>query len=236
MSSHFDVPKRAAWACLRREDYSRASGLIRAVFTLVAIICLVHKACADQPDGVQRKEAGPPIIALPLDVVEPPRNVPAAQWNSPYCAHWDDGCTDCTRAQPHGKALCQSQNDSLRKGRSSGNQACSRRAIICFKKIKDFYFSSICSIFLKDEFFQDNDGSIVSFGYPYKNNWVTQDNALTPTEEPRDDPRLLIGPAINSVSDNGYFRLDSRRRYSIRSRLYPLGVFGIRCIESYRGK
>ena len=140
--------------CLRREDYSRAWGLIRAVFTLVAIISSVHKACADQPNGVQRKEAGPPIIALPLDVVEPPRNVPAIQWNSPYCGHWDDGCVECRRQTVLAPLKCDEEAPVR-------GHACRRHAIACYEIIDESVFAQICKRFLSEGFIED------ALGYNY---------------------------------------------------------------------
>jgi hypothetical protein len=38
-----------------------------------------------------------PVRMMPLSVVDPPRNVSALQWRSPYCTAWTDGKTLCKR-------------------------------------------------------------------------------------------------------------------------------------------
>jgi hypothetical protein len=48
----------------------------------------------------------PPAIALPLSKVEPARDVPAAQWRSPYCLRWNVGCSECRRASLKSAPSC----------------------------------------------------------------------------------------------------------------------------------
>jgi hypothetical protein len=38
-----------------------------------------------------------PVRIVPQSVAEPPRNVPAAEWKSPYCTEWSDGLSICKR-------------------------------------------------------------------------------------------------------------------------------------------
>jgi hypothetical protein len=71
------------------------------ILVLVAALTPAHAVLAEaQP------RSGPPIIRMPLSQVEPPRNVPAAEWKSPYCTKWNDGCTECTRKSAKSKTTC----------------------------------------------------------------------------------------------------------------------------------
>jgi len=226
MSSHFDIPKRVAWAYLRRKDYSRASGLIRAVFTLVVLISLAHKACADQPDGVQRKEAGPPIIVLPLDVVEPPRNVPAIEWNSPYCGHWDDGCVACRRQTVLAPLKCDEEAPVR------GN-ACRRHAIACYEIIDESVFAQVCKRFLSEGFIE-GDKSPLPRGFPkefqwsYSNNSWTSNAELLPLWIPRGVARVLP-PALGNQQDSDVWDALGYNYIPTRIIVGP----SIRCFSTY---
>lgn len=48
----------------------------------------------------------PPIIILGRDKLDPPRTVSARKWNGHFCRRWDDGFTECERANPTAKAVC----------------------------------------------------------------------------------------------------------------------------------
>jgi hypothetical protein len=98
---------------------------------------------ANCPDGWPRVEAGqlkstitcqspsgnkipiqprpfPLTIVSSRQAVEPSRDLPAAEWKSPYCRTWDDGCDACQRAsdgsQSTGDVTCVSLNSFLKFG------------------------------------------------------------------------------------------------------------------------
>jgi hypothetical protein len=43
---------------------------------------------------------------LSIDLLEPPRDVPAARWDSRFCSRWDDGCTRCERQSASDRPTC----------------------------------------------------------------------------------------------------------------------------------
>ena len=47
-----------------------------------------------------------PALVVPLDVVEPRRDVRASEWASPYCTDWSDGVERCVRSSALGKPIC----------------------------------------------------------------------------------------------------------------------------------
>jgi hypothetical protein len=48
-----------------------------------------------------------PVRLMPRDIVEPPRDVAAREWKSPYCTEWSDGIEFCTRQRADEPATCQ---------------------------------------------------------------------------------------------------------------------------------
>ena len=47
-----------------------------------------------------------PALVVPLDVVEPRRDVRASEWASPYCTDWSDGLERCVRSAALTKPIC----------------------------------------------------------------------------------------------------------------------------------
>ena len=116
-----------------------------AVLAMHAAGCSTGTARAQQSERPAVKEERWPIVKLPLDVVEPPRNVPAARWNSPYCGHWGDGCTECTRTVADEAPQCHAEKDR-------SPSACKPRAIICLKEYDPAKFNRICSNFFIESY------------------------------------------------------------------------------------
>jgi hypothetical protein len=117
-----------------------------ATALLLIAISLSSGTPAAQPAPPTGADEGPPITKLPLNVVEPPRDVPAAQWNSPYCGHWGDGCTECTRAASGAAPVCRAE--TANKGAQ-----CARHAIICLREFDAAKFDRICSNFYIEKYF-----------------------------------------------------------------------------------
>jgi hypothetical protein len=216
--------------------------LKRGICFLVAVIAL-HAAGwltgagrAQQPEPPAVKEEGPPIVKLPLDIVEPPRNVPAAEWNSPYCGHRDDGCTECTRGNAGGSAQCHQESDGTGQNQSTPRATvCERRAIICFKEIDSTYFDRICSGFLDEEFFRRRDGRIIANEYAMRVDWILSGGKYTSERVTRLDPRLFIGPGISVLYPDGYRGYDAQRDGSFAGSPLAFGLdgSGLRCTNSY---
>src|SRR5262249_12371815 len=64
----------------------------------------------------------PPILVMPIDVVEPSRQVAAPEWSSPYCLAWNDGCEECMRVSVADKPKCRTRHI---------NHSCKRHEILC---------------------------------------------------------------------------------------------------------
>jgi hypothetical protein len=47
-----------------------------------------------------------PALVVPLDVVEPRRDVRASEWAAPYCTDWSDGVERCVRSAALRKPIC----------------------------------------------------------------------------------------------------------------------------------
>ncbi|WP_158816035.1 hypothetical protein [Methylocapsa sp. S129] len=138
-----------------------------APFLMLLAICLPCGAWAEQAEASASKEGGPPVIKLPLDVVEPPRNVAATQWNSPYCAHWEDGCIECMRATVGNAPQCNEETGRDGQDQNDIRTAnCKRRAVICFKALDETYFNRICRGFYVEQYFKGRDGVFFADGPP----------------------------------------------------------------------
>jgi hypothetical protein len=107
--------------------------------------------------------ASPPIRRLPLGEVEPPRNVPAAQWKSPYCGHWEDGCTECRRHSEDGPLECHAK--------SSRQAACEPRFVMCDEAMDYEQLDRICPIFAIREISEFKGGILREFGSLFRTSW-----------------------------------------------------------------
>lgn len=84
-----------------------------------------HLAKSYKIPGTGRLQKGPPIAIMPQGSLEPPRNVAAREWKSPYCTDWNDGCTRCVRREVTEEAICAQQNPEFREA------DCKPRGIAC---------------------------------------------------------------------------------------------------------
>jgi hypothetical protein len=113
-----------------------------AAMTVVLVVASGSLGFADpmamQPETLGDQSSGPPVIKLPLDSVEPPRDVAAREWNSPYCGDWDDGCVECERTAPGHSSQCHDE-------KNLDGKHCTRRAIICFKAMSKELVNKLCS-------------------------------------------------------------------------------------------
>jgi hypothetical protein len=75
----------------------------------------------------------PQIVVSELEEVEPSRDMSAADWKSPYCRTWEDGCDACQRGgngdQPTDELKCVSL--ALYPKFNSGHPQCKPRLIAC---------------------------------------------------------------------------------------------------------
>jgi hypothetical protein len=126
--------------------------LVAPTFALLAGY-LIGEARAGEPAHVT-KEVGPQVTKLPLDVVEPPRNVAAAEWKSPYCGRWFDGCTQCSRESVNSEPRCVP-----RQGLSAGD--CVRHAVLCLAPMSIASLTNICAAYDIEDYFYDSRGNII---------------------------------------------------------------------------
>jgi hypothetical protein len=178
------------------------------------------------------QSAGLAIIKLPIGLVEPPRDVAAPDWNSPYCGHWDDGCSECTRAAIDEKPQCNPNNEN--EGDSSGRE-CKRRAIICFKEIDPSYFNRICSRYFREEFTNVKNGAVVSTSFAMKVVWEKKDGQFISSRTSLHDRTLALGPVYFLLSDHGYvkFLAPFSGDHKPVGTPFPYGINGIRCTRTY---
>lgn len=238
-------PRRRATVVPRsgKANASSFNGSLRLGRCVLVAVLALHAAGrstgtahAQQPERPAVKEQAPPIIKLPLVVVDPPRNVPAAEWNSPYCGRWSDGCTACTRTNAGGSPQCHRETDGEHEDQSGLRAAnCKRHVIICFKEIEATYFDRICSDFLDERFFRRKDGRILAHEYGMKVVWSLSGNEYISDRTTQIDPRLLIGPGLSLLSEDGYGDYDAQRDGSFAgaSLAFGLDSSGIRCVHSY---
>jgi len=78
-------------------------------------------APAAQAQGARR--GPPPFRPMTIERIEPRRDVAAAEYRSPFCLRWHDGCTDCERPSVTGEVACAP--------RPEAGPACERHAIVC---------------------------------------------------------------------------------------------------------
>jgi hypothetical protein len=129
------------------------SGLLASVFALMAG-CLVGGAWAEDA-APKSKDVEPPIIKLPLDVVEPRRDVAAATWKSPYCGRWFDGCTECSRNSARAEPRC---------GPRQGMEVtkCVRHSVLCLAPMSIEALTSVCTAYDIEDYFFDYQGNIIA--------------------------------------------------------------------------
>jgi hypothetical protein len=121
MGCHVKNPTNASW---------QNSLLLICTVLLVALSAWTSRAVAENAQAPE--DAGrppPPIVYMPLREVEPPRNVPATQWKSPYCGTWDDGCTECTRKTLDETPVCKPVDHYI------GGGTCKLRGIVCERSV-----------------------------------------------------------------------------------------------------
>ena len=114
---------------------SRNSLLLFFSTLLLVLAALRLRAVAQAPEIEETDRPPAPIVFMRLREVEPPRNVPAAQWTSPYCGTWDDGCTECTRQTLRGDPACKPVDHYI------GGGTCRPRGIVCTLAIKQEGFT-----------------------------------------------------------------------------------------------
>lgn len=186
----------------------------------------------------------PPVIPLPLSTVEPPRDVAAESWHSPYCAHWNDGCTECTRASKDETPKCNEETDAGRSEAVLSGGGCKRRAIICFKEMDATYFDRICEGFSSEHYFKSRNGSIIAQPYGMGVKWRFDGKQFI---SERVDPYAQCGPTSCSLvaighpfyllSDHGYILLGGGHMIGIEylptSPIFDRNTSGLRCGQSY---
>ncbi len=113
--------------------YRRRQG--RTMFFRALVIAASSVVLLAALAGPAMSVDGPPIRRLPLSEVEPSRQVPAAEWRSPYCTRWTDGCTTCTRGTAREAAACAAG--------PGAEPACQRHTILC-KDTDDYALHQVC--------------------------------------------------------------------------------------------
>lgn len=215
--------------CKRSEK--RIGPIIAAVICAAAIVFPAHSIAKE-----------PPVILLPLSAVEPPRDVAAESWHSPYCAHWNDGCTECLRASKDQASKCSAERDSGRSEEISQQGECKRRAIICFREMDATYFDRICRSFYIEHFYKTENGAMISLSYVNDVSWLFDGKQFTAE---RGSPfsfrgstytrHLAVGPAKYLLSDNGYVLLSRKPTtgHHPAAPVFDPRSFGLRCTQSY---
>jgi hypothetical protein len=108
------------------------------IFARIGFLTIASMAA--EPAFSQSPPAEDPIVVMPLAEIEPPRNVPAAEWKSPYCAKWDDGCTECTRTSADAPATCKPAADYI------GGGTCKPRGVLCATSISHDNVSELARV------------------------------------------------------------------------------------------
>lgn len=215
----------------------------RAIVAVSAIICATA-AMFSMRLSTSGTAKDPPIIPLPMSTVEPPRDVTAESWKSPYCAHWNDGCTECFRSSRDETPKCSEERDSGRSETMSQGGGCKRRAIICFKEMDATYFDRICERFLSELYFKTirgtKKGAITCHSYLRDVEWRFDGSKfISERVNPWvhcDGSRCLVqavGPGRFLLSD-GYMRLSGTgNEYLPASFVFGRNTLGLRCTKSY---
>ena len=107
--------------------------VILNVVTVLAVSGPLAFPC--RAEASPRKIPPPPILILPLDKIEPPRDAAADRWQSVYCLDWNDGCTRCARESVRVKQHCSPVQ--------SESKQCERSFVACTKRSDDM-FARVC--------------------------------------------------------------------------------------------
>jgi hypothetical protein len=152
----------------------KARPLAAAGFGLVAAIIVASAIWGFPPPPIDnlllvwrpplRHPILPPIERLPETAVEPDRDVEAAQWNSPYCLAWEDGCTECRRETVGSETRCQPQ-------RKPGATTCNRHEIICSDAGDERRLHQICSTYFQSRVLITESGIIAQEAAPFHTIW-----------------------------------------------------------------
>jgi hypothetical protein len=172
---------------------------------------------------------GAPIIKLPLEVVEPNKTVPASEWNSPYCGHWDDGCMECARSEFSEHARCKAKDGTRHEPADLQSATCRRRAIICDKVMDEAYFNKVCRAYLYENFFQRKNGDVIAYETGMSVRWSVKGEVYSSERIADFDPNLLLGSGESILTSQGYVAYDSERDGSFYG-ASGLGAVGIRCL------
>ena len=104
----------------------RPSRVLASVVLAIIISGLAPVAGQAGSGGTADKSVwAPPVRYLNIEQVEPPRDVRASAWRSPYCTTWNDGCDVCGRASVADRPTCTQMNPSNQPG------SCQRHVIMC---------------------------------------------------------------------------------------------------------
>jgi hypothetical protein len=199
--------------------------ILAAAFVFAGMADRHHGAAqAEQPEA----QSGPPVISLPIEVVEPPRNVVATQWSSPYCGHWDDGCVECTRSAIGNAAQCHNEPNWH-------GLECRRRKVICFDATDETYFDRICSSAITIIYSKNEDGSITAAGTAWTVNWHLINSKWTSEKKQRLLGELFSLPDIQLPPDPGDDFAVRRKRSSYFPVTGPFafGAIGVKCERSF---
>jgi hypothetical protein len=203
---------------------------------LAVATCLCDAALAEPQDAARHEKVGPPVIKLPLDVIDPPRDVAAAGWISAYCAKWDDGCTVCERQMAAEQPHCKPEQESAQN-------ECDRRAIVCFRALDEMYFNRICSEFSFDRLVRGRSGALYAIALGQFNHWRLTERGWTLLRPPEEKPGEIIVDITNgsvpvAVTSRGYVPYGYQPYYDDdqpAKEAFGAESTGIRCLRSYDG-
>jgi len=190
----------------------------------IVILCIVP--VAGRAESVSPANPSPLMIPMPLSVVEPPRDVPAAQWKSPYCGQWEDGCAECIRLNADDKPHCFDRGQ------------CRRHANICFREYDQGYFNTICSIFDEQTFYYNRNFEIYVRSHPFIVEWTYNNNRFKASRHNLNDPDLQIGDQVYKLTEKGFETTpqDGKHLTAEIAPVFEEGVYGIECDETYSKK
>jgi len=124
---------------MRRTRWEK-SGHVGAILGLAAVFSV---AATEGAGGRETRRGPPPFRPMTIEEIEPPRDVAAAEYRSPFCLRWHDGCTTCERPSVTGEVACAP--------RSGASSACERHAIVCKRVGGDF--SLYCKGYVSDIYY-----------------------------------------------------------------------------------
>lgn len=238
-----------ATPAFRRRQAGPIGGVFRAALFAMCLTLPVERfvgrdAIADEAGGGSPAQDQPPVIKLPLAIVDPPRTQPAASWNSAFCARWDDGCTKCTRTQTGEPPQCEKE-----QGENEQAGQCNRRAIICFEILDESYFERICKWYFADILLKSRSGALYADGLALENLWEHVDGRwrIYEFDQKAWDDKWGVGPGkrihtidrpsvLSAITAEGY----KDGRLGVRAHVdgplsFAFGrqATGTRCIDAY---